>query len=353
MYFEDGTFYCEQTPSYDCIAAYRLENPDNAWTCAQQANSEGEIAPIPPINCREYSGQIVFEACDDGRIFFFAQTDDGRLLDIYFEEGVNFDYYEGQPIEFYYYPAEFPSPCSIADEAVIVTCIEEIIEEGPDCFCITVFDPVCGVDGNTYSNACEADCAGVAIASQGECNLAFSCDILDVIDLPEDLCGQCISEIAVYSFQGETFLASIADNTNCADGLTTVVNCLTGNTLCFDGGIAGFTQCDVFFEEAVKLQTIIKEDCGNSCNCPAVVDPVCGADGITYNNECEANCAGVPVAFEGSCIPTCICTEEFAPVCGVDGITYSNACQAACLGVDIAAPGECEPTPSTCDLLAR
>lgn len=363
LYFEDGTFYCEQTPSYDCISAYRLENRETVWTCSQQANSEGEQGNTEdetisnaPVNCNNYQGKIVFEACDDGRIFFFAQTTDDRLLDIYFEEGINFDYYEGQPIQFDYTPASFSSPCSIADEAVIVTCIEEIIEEGPDCFCITVFDPVCGVDGNTYSNACEADCAGVAVASLGECTLAFSCDILDIIDLPEDLCGQCISEIAVYSFQGETFLASIADNTNCADGLTTVVNCLTGNTLCFDGGVAGFNQCNLFFEEAVKLQTVIKENCGNTCNCPAVVDPVCGSDGITYNNECEASCAGVPIAFEGPCNidpPTCICTEEFAPVCGVDGVTYSNACHAECEGVAIAAPGECEASRATCDLLAR
>ena len=364
LYFQDGTFYCEQTPNYDCIAAYRLENPATVWTCPQQANSEGDLDTTgdqnvihPPINCDSYRGEIVFEACDDGRIFFFAKTEDGRLLDIYFEEGIDFDYYEGQPIQFDYYPATFPSPCSVASEAVIVTCIQEITDGPPnDCICIALYDPVCGVDGNTYGNACEAACEGVEVASSGECTLAYSCEILDNMDLPDDLCGQCISEISVYSFQGKTYLATLANNTTCADGLTTVVSCLSGDVFCYEGGIAGFNQCELFFEEAVKLQIIIKDDCGNNCNCPAVVEPVCGADGITYNNECEANCAGVPVAFEGPCNidpPNCICTEEYAPVCGIDGVTYSNACHAACEGVEIIARGECEPNRATCDLLAR
>ena len=43
LYFEDGTFICEQTANYNCIPAYRLENFKNVWTCPQQANSEGDF----------------------------------------------------------------------------------------------------------------------------------------------------------------------------------------------------------------------------------------------------------------------------------------------------------------------
>ena len=146
----------------------------------------------------------------------------------------------------------------------------------------------------------------------------------------------------------------VNDGPNLCPGRPSDVNCPPGQVL-VDHPRCPLTTCQT-------VECRVDDDCPNSafcddglcevevCSCPQVWAPVCGQNGETYGNECEASCAGVDDFDTGPCeqIP-CVCPDLWSPVCAIGGRTFANECEVQCAGIEHWREGECDNDPIPCD----
>ncbi len=171
------------------------------------------------------------------------------------------------------------------------------------CDCPDALEPVCAESGRTFSNRCNLECAGEALAYEGPCN-------------------------------GPPLTTACEDDTACSRGQICARG-LDGPGLC-----------------TLPCRPGDPRSCGDRAVCTQQSDgrgvclPPCRAD-----DRCQEASACLPDRRGARLCMPCDCPEGEAPVCADGRVEYPSRCAARCAGVDEArlTPGACEDAPAEID----
>jgi hypothetical protein len=184
--------------------------------------------------------------------------------------------------------------------------------------CDAQFAPVCGCDGKTYGNVCQANANGTGVFQLGACETPPLCTNGQT---KNDGCNTCVCNGGAWACT-----ARACPVPECKAGEIKMASDGCNKCSCTDAGQWGCTL-------------VACADAGSTKACGAWAGSTC-----TPSEYCayqEGGLCGAADA-ESICKPRPSgCTEEYAPVCGCDRKTYGNACTAATAGTGVYSKGPC------------